>query len=226
MTHFDWSGWLRTWNDMLLGAVEPGRPDTWSDDLTPAIVESGWLGSPPATEEQVAALEARLGATLPPSYRSFLLTSNGFLQPTVLVPRLLRTDEVDWFRSTHQDVIDAWGLGIRIGGAAAEDPRSFEHFLPTALQVSAIEAAGTAVYLLNPKVVSPDGEWEAFYFAHWIPGVHRYPSFSALMEEEMSSWDPPGAAEALTPSEGYSDLKNWWETVRWMFGKRGSGSGV
>ncbi|HYC31872.1 MAG TPA: SMI1/KNR4 family protein [Gemmatimonadales bacterium] len=224
MTHFDWSGWLRTWNEMLLGPVDPEQPDTWGEDLTAAVVQSGWLGSPGATEEQVAALEARLGTSLPPSYRSFLRTSNGFLQPNVLVPRLLPIDEVDWFRAGHQDVIDSWNLGIRTGGAAADDPRSFEHFLPTALQVSAIEHAGSAVYLLNPKVVSAEGEWEAFYFAHWIPGVNRYPSFSALLEAEMSGWEPPGAPTAPVPRESHSDLRTWWETVRWVFGKRGSGA--
>ena len=225
MPVYDWEGWLRDWNAMLLGG-DP-EPDTAEPHVTAEILASGWLGAPGATEEQVAAVETRLGVPLPPSYRSFLLTSNGFLQPTNLVPRLLSTDEVDWFSARHQDVINAWSLGVRLGGSAANDPASFEHYLPTALQVSEIEHGGTAVYLLNPRVVDESGEWEAFYFAHWIPGVVRFPSFSALMEEEMSNWEqstepmPPGAAGA---AETHSDVKTWWETVRWIFGGKGSGT--
>jgi hypothetical protein len=68
-----------------------------------------------------------------------------------------------------QETIDVW--------SASSDPDGFERHLPATLQVSARETVGTARYLLNPEVTSADGEWEAFYFAHWLPGVRRYPSF-------------------------------------------------
>ena len=217
----DWERWLASWNTMLLGALDNEHPDTVVEpDVTPAILASRWLGAPGATDARLDALEARLGVALPPSYRTFLQASNGFLQPTVLVPRLLTTDEVDWFRARHQDVIDAWSLGVRTGGGAANDPDAFEHYLPDALQVSAIEHGGTAVYLLNPKVVDAEGEWEAFYFAHWIPGVNRYSSFRALMEDEMKNWEPPDSPPSPAPRTTHSNVKTWWEALRWIF--RGS----
>ena len=40
------------------------------------------------------------------------------------------------------------------------------------------------IYVLNPLVVAPDGEWEAWRFAHWIPGAERFPSFELLMRAE------------------------------------------
>jgi hypothetical protein len=122
----------------------------------------------------------------------------------VLVPRLLASHEVDWYRVRHQDVIDDWSSGAGPGG--------FEQYLPTALQVSAVEHAGTAVYLLNPKVVGADGEWEAFFFAHWVPGVQRYPSFRALMEAERENWTPPSAPPAPRPSR----WRTCWSTLRWI----------
>jgi hypothetical protein len=143
---------------------------------------SGWLGAPGDTETELVALQ----------------TSNGFLQPNVLVPRLLPAREVDWFRTAHQDTIDAWSHGA---------------YLPTALQVSAVEHGGTAVYLLNPRVVAADGEWEAFYFAHWVPGVDRYPSFRALMEAERINWTPPSAPPPKRPSQWHA----LWSTLRWIF---------
>jgi len=49
----------------------------FAQDYDDEVVESGWLGSPPATEEAIQALEARLRRPLPPSYRAFLMTTNG-----------------------------------------------------------------------------------------------------------------------------------------------------
>ena len=218
MTDYDWEPWLREWSRTLLERVDSANPAAYPDqDLTPEMVASGWLGTAGAGESQLAALEARLGVTLPPSYRSFLRASNGFVQPGVLVPRLLRAEEVDWFRSAHQDVIDAWQVGTTLGlGRAASDPEAFEHYLPTALQVSDLERAGTAVYLLNPKVVDASGEWEAFYFAHWMPGVNRYPSFRALMEDERTTWSQPEPATDV-PAGGPSPARTYWETLKWIF---------
>jgi hypothetical protein len=207
----EWDGWLRRWSAELLAGFD--APDAFTDPaVTPAVVASGWLGFPGASEHAVTALEARLGTSLPPSYRSFLLASNGFLQPGMIVPRLLSTDRVDWYRAAHQDTIDVWQQGLANAGAAelaAAD--AFEPRLSNALQVSEVEQVGTAVYLLNPDVVGPDGEWEAFYFAHWVPGVRRYPSFRALMLAEQESWlEPPAPPPA-------SRWRTFRDAVRWIF---------
>jgi hypothetical protein len=47
------------------------------DLLAPEAIESGTLLRAPATEEDIAEAERRLRVRLPPSYRAFLLTSNG-----------------------------------------------------------------------------------------------------------------------------------------------------
>ncbi|MER6977287.1 hypothetical protein [Streptomyces carpinensis] len=49
-------------------------------------------------------------------------------------------------------------------------------------------SATTDVYLLNPCVVTSDGEWEAWYLAHWLPGAVRYRSFWDLMNDEYKSF--------------------------------------
>jgi hypothetical protein len=211
-TH-DWDSWLHEWNQQLLARFDPEQYNAFVDPaVTPAVIASGWLGFPGASEAEVAALEARLSARLPPSYRSFLRVSNGFLQPGVIVPRLLVTGEVDWFRVAHQAMIDAWHRGMTASpGLTVPDAEAFEHHLPNALQVSAPERVGTAIYLLNPDVVNAEGEWEAFYFAHWVPGVRRYPSFWELMLAEQESWMAP------PPPPPPSRLKTYWDTLRWIF---------
>jgi hypothetical protein len=121
----------------------------------------------------------------------------------VIVPRLLPANEVAWLRDVDQETIDVWtGCG---------DTGDFERHLPATLRVSARETVGTAMYLLNPEVIGADGEWEAFYFAHWLPGVRRYPSFRALMQAELE--------DLLAPAPPPPPRRSWTvlDAVRWIF---------
>ena len=211
-TAADWDRWLNDWNGLLLSRHDPSQFDAFVDPrVTPAVVSTGWLGFPPAPEAEVAALERRLDVPLPPSYRSFLLASNGFLQPGVLVPRLFACDEVRWLRDSEPETIDQWRPEASGAGAGSNDDGDFVHYLPTALQVSARETIGTAMYLLNPQVVDGDGEWEAFLFAHWVPGVARYPSFWALMQQERANLLAP------PPPPPPGRLRTFMDAVRWIF---------
>jgi hypothetical protein len=68
----DWMPLLRRWSRTLLQVPE-------LRDVLPASAYSArWLGFEGVTEQQLAAAEARLGVTLPPSYRAFLRTTNGW----------------------------------------------------------------------------------------------------------------------------------------------------
>src|SRR6266542_2367753 len=195
MQHYDWPTFLHDWNETL---PTHARDTAAFDDLAededspPEQVFSGWLGYPGASEQQVYDLEQRLQTRLPPSYHSFLLASNGFRQPDNTVPRLYSTRQVDWYGNTNQATIDLWLKSFQESqklypNAPAPLEDAFEPDLPFTLQVSAEEEAGTAVYLLNPQKVSEDGEWEAWLFAHWVPGVNRYASFWELMQAERDS---------------------------------------
>ncbi len=63
----------RRWSDLLLADSDAlGR---WQP--TREAVATGSLLRPPASEEQIEAAERRLGRELPPSYREFLLVSDG-----------------------------------------------------------------------------------------------------------------------------------------------------
>jgi hypothetical protein len=182
VTTSEWESWLARWNGELLERIDPTFENLLSGSgltvensllrfgVTSEVRASGWLGYPAATEEQLTELEARLGKALPPSYRAFLKTSNGFRQPQILVWRLLPAEEVEWFRVRNQETIDIW--------KPVED-------LSATLEISAREIAGSATYLLNPNVIGGDGEWEALYYAHWLgtPSI-RYPSFWDLMQQE------------------------------------------
>ena len=180
MPTFDWQGLLTGWSAELLR--DPEFLADHVDTMSPEAIASGWVGYPPASEEQIAALEYRIGATLPPSYRAFLAVSNGWRQTSTFIDRVWSTEDVDWFAVRHQDWIDAYAEPAREadGGAAYADE------LQSTLQVS--DVGDAAIYLLNPHVVSPAGEWEAWFFANWVPGEDRYGSFWELMVAQHASY--------------------------------------
>jgi HEAT repeat protein len=134
-------------------------------------VKTQWLGENGATELEITALERRLGRRLPPSYRSFLAESNGFERWNASLRRLYSAGEVDWFRVRNSSWADAY--------------RDTYPKLGSCLQVS--DVGDSAVVLLNPSVIAPDGEWQTYFFANWIPGARTYRSFREFMEEELNS---------------------------------------
>lgn len=179
METFDWLPFLRQWSEEMLDVAE------YVDDLPQEAVETRWLGFPGATEEQLKEAEERLGAVLPPSYRDFLKVSNGWRQPDAFWPSnagsLWSIQQVDWFSVRNQDWIDAYAEPYQ---ADNERPVFMEQLQAT-LEIS---DTGDGVYLLNSKVISQESEWEAWFFANWVPGEQKYRSFWEMMQAKYQSW--------------------------------------
>ncbi|MBA3874562.1 MAG: SMI1/KNR4 family protein [Anaerolineae bacterium] len=168
---------------------------TFLDDLNKAVMASddmsqiyipeyarkmSWLGYPAATETQIAAVEAGLAIQLPPSYREFLLASNGWRKISPFIDELYRVEDIDWLRSHSPDSIRAWTEGY---GEDFES-ESEEADLPRTLAVSGW--GDSAIILLNPNVQDADGEWEAWFFANWSsPAAQKFTSFWELMQDQL-----------------------------------------
>ncbi|MFJ1704576.1 SMI1/KNR4 family protein [Kitasatospora sp. NPDC088346] len=187
--------WSVEWLDPVLHEQERREP------FPAAVRTARWLGGAGATAGDIAALEARLDATLPPSYRQFLQVSNGWLDTTSWIERLLRTTEVGWARDVDPALIGPWiesGSELPVPDEEyfvygdGQDCASIRtEYLPHMLKISHTPNA-TDAYLLNPCVVTPEGEWEAWYLAHWLPGATRYRSFWDLMNDEYETFRGEG----------------------------------
>jgi hypothetical protein len=165
---FQWVPFLRELSEFRLSNPEVAAR------VPEQKVRERWLGEPPASEQQIAALEGRLGWVLPPSYRSFLAASNGFEQQA-LIDRLYGTDEVDRF-----SVRDPEGANLWAG--------SYRDMYPNLASWLQIGIGDCACVLLDPDKVSPDGEWQAYFLASWIPGLcPPYRNFREYMEEGLNS---------------------------------------
>jgi hypothetical protein len=205
---FDWYKFLWQWSQELISSPR------YADQLPNSVKESGWLGFPGATEEQIIQVELRLKVTLPPSYRDFLKVSNGWLQTTPFIYRIWSVSEVKWFKEIHQSWIktftethlrprcDGYRNVYKLNGSLqaqlipdseyyvyGEDQDCSKirlNYLSSTLEIS--EKGESAIYLLNPEVVFENGEWEAWFFGDWLPGADRYRSFQELMEAEYRNF--------------------------------------
>lgn len=141
-----------------------------------------------AGEEKLAALEARLGMPLPPSYREFLAASDGLVVPDFV--SLLPAADVDWLRVRESETIEAWNQGAEEASDADYDVYGADqdciHMRPRhlhdALQVSA--SGDGDVLLLVPAVRFGD-EWEAWFLGAKNPGAFRFRSFRDLLEQQV-----------------------------------------
>ncbi len=187
---WNWPSLMVTWNRDILNSELKSL-------LPVELVAKGWLGQPGANEEQLKRVEDRLRISLPPSYRSFMIFSNGWDGVlTHSIDRLWSTEQIDWFAKRHTDWIEGWFQGATLSGKPLDDNVSDEEYLDytvnthylksshlkTALEISS--EGDAAIMLLDPKVVNKTGEWEAWFFANWVPGARRYPSFWAMMQSE------------------------------------------
>ncbi|MEV4397392.1 SMI1/KNR4 family protein [Nonomuraea sp. NPDC049607] len=153
-----------------------------------------WLGTAPASEAEILLHEERLGLSLPPSYREFLLVTNGWDVESFTSLHILPIAEAGWLRDVDPHLAHTWGPpsdspvpelpdDYSFDYDAPQDPQYFEvgDFLPHTLRVS--EDIEGLVYLLNPYVVTAGGEWEAWELdTSGLLGATRFRSFWHLME--------------------------------------------
>jgi cell wall assembly regulator SMI1 len=191
MTPTQWKALLTAWSTQLLTT-------DLTSHLDPADRKLKYLGFPAASASAIASLESRLGVTLPPSYRTFLEATDGFRVISPFTYRLRPAADVDWFRVENQGWIETYNEPTYYDNPEMAEPTDEEYFdysnsnelnfrsnhLFAMLQISDTD---DGVMLLNPLAVTPDGEWEAWFFANWIPGANRYASFAHMMAETYCS---------------------------------------
>ncbi|MFJ9644021.1 SMI1/KNR4 family protein [Streptomyces sp. NPDC004244] len=190
MKHEQWQPFLERWSGEWVDAHDPEQDLPLAD----GVARERWLGFAPATAEAVAATEARLGRTLPPSLREFLLTSDGWRNAGVFIHRLAGAAELAWLADTDEG--PGWIEAYRDTEFHEEDEEPEGRIIARSLRLSL--DADAAVVFLDPEDVDGHGEWAAYWLASWSgSGPKRFRSFRDLMDEQYVSFHalrrPPGA---------------------------------
>jgi cell wall assembly regulator SMI1 len=146
-----------------------------------------WIGYPPVSEQEICEKEKLLGMTFPPSYKRFLLTSNGFRDISPFIYRLLSLEQVDWAKKAE----DQWWLDMC---AEPDYNVSDENYFDYSeeqnsaycrpeyiLESLIISEWGDAMRIYLNPVVKHGDEWEVLEYASWFPGIRRYKSFEVFL---------------------------------------------
>ncbi|MGW4469776.1 SMI1/KNR4 family protein [Nonomuraea sp. NPDC004354] len=153
------------------------------------------LGSTGASEEEIARAEERLGITLPPSYRQYLQAANGWDIVGYGEGHLASATEIGWLRDVDPDIALGWS-DEDLPPVSDEEYFTYDegqdcclHFrteyIPDTLWIGEHDEGA---FLLNPHIMTPDGEWEAWFMASWLPGATRFRSFWDLMRDQYSGY--------------------------------------
>lgn len=138
-----------------------------------AAYQAGHAGTEPADAGVIAAVEGRLGIRLPPSFRNFLLVSNGWNDVAhSKVEELRGVEEIGWLPQGEPGLLEAWWPDV------LDDEEADQ--LRRCLLVS---GPGNGDYwLLDPDNVADDSEWPAYeWWASSGGDLIRHDSFAALL---------------------------------------------
>jgi hypothetical protein len=187
------AGFLAFWNDNVLARLRSAKFPL--DRVQAEILESGTIFLPPATQSALAALEAKLGERLPPSFHAFYSLSNGakgIIEYAQADADLLPVEKIDWLHVMDRQLVDIWTKerlhpadGVYFQYGKGQDTVQIRtDYMKRAIAFSPVVDGG--VYLLVPQVAQPDGEIEVWDFSVKHPGAIRYRSLNGLLEAHCS----------------------------------------
>jgi hypothetical protein len=171
-----------------------------------------WLGYEPATEVAIRRAEKRLSARLPPSYRNFLLASNGWSSMAFSLD-LLTVDQVRWFFEAEPELLAWWSE------PGMEDFEPWTNLLKRCLLISSDDGRSGGYWLLHAEGGEDGSEWAAY---EWWPGdgtdPERHDNFAALVETSYPAVEGTGCQ--LTVSHVCRRLscdryQRWSERTTW-----------
>ncbi|MFD3792092.1 SMI1/KNR4 family protein [Streptomyces cyaneofuscatus] len=184
-TPHDWRAFLEEYGQRYL-MNHDGADELLDEDQADALDRGEriavWLGAEPAREEVLAAAEERIGLRLPPSLRSFFLTSDGWEHLDGWVDGVHPSGRAGWMRDSEDG---ARVIEVYASIAGNEDDVSL-------FRRSVEIAKGEDYWLLDPTDVGPDGEWAAYEFTPKYGDTTRFPSFAAMFHSSFEDMDEGG----------------------------------
>jgi hypothetical protein len=157
----------------------------------PQLIAAFGTPNEPASEEAIAVKEEELGRALPPSYREFLLNSNGLTPLNEMFEVLSPVEAVEWLAARNAEWIAQFQTEDDLSAEEhlyqPDQPETYRAaYLNSCLLIS--DPGEKVLTLLNPEVADEAGEWEAWFFGpSTIGGAVRYPSFAHLLESQAEA---------------------------------------
>jgi hypothetical protein len=189
----EWDSYLREYSAAYLQTANEYERAR----LDPKQAATRWMGRMPAAESAVVAAEQRLGTQFPPSFRSFLLTTDGWDGVGGWIDLVYPCEDIAWMRDTEggRDLI-----GVYAGDLGEEGEHEYVTLFRRSLEV----ASGEDFWLLDPEKAGPGGEWAAYQFEPKAGELKRFASFAELFHDSFPAWRITDGRQAVT-STGSTD---------------------
>src|SRR5215470_564183 len=91
LEHLGWAEFLQRWSGEAIA-----HADAVDLEVTPRMRASGWIGAPPASAADIAAAQARLERSLPPTYLAFLAITDGWPVLSFDFAQVRPVAKLDW----------------------------------------------------------------------------------------------------------------------------------
>jgi hypothetical protein len=139
-----------------------------------------WMGHDPATQEAVMAAEQRLGVRFPPTYRSFLLATDGWDNAGGWVGHVYSCASISWLRDTDwgREFIDLY----------SDDDDGNDEYVAVFRRTLKV-TNGEDFWFLDPTKNSPDGEWIGYLFRPKYGELERFASFADLWHQSRRTME-------------------------------------
>ncbi len=165
LAHLDTRTWLERWSRE---ALEAG--DEIALDVTEQMRTTGWIGSPPASAQQVRDAETKLGRKLPPSLKDFYAVTNGWPVLSMGFDALRPVQELGWVRDLESELVAIWSSTEPDDETYAQEPDDGSFLLRRSLLLN----TGTDHFLLDPARLTfgrlqNEPEWAAVGFTQLVP---------------------------------------------------------
>ncbi|MEU5028641.1 SMI1/KNR4 family protein [Streptomyces milbemycinicus] len=185
MNREQWRPFLQQWSKEWIDSHDPEK----DRELDEAVVRDRWLGFAPASEEEIAAAEARLGCTLPPSLREFLAVTNGWRDAGCFIYRLAGTAELEWLADSDRSYLIEIYDELAEGEEEEEDADVINEGQVLRRSLLVALDGDAADIFLDPGDVNERGEWTAYWLASWSGnGLEPFDSFYELMYDQYKSF--------------------------------------
>ena len=187
MTPTEWQHFLRQYSRDLIACEDIAA------DLPGEVIQSCWLGYAPATAEELAKAEHRLGITLPARLKSSYLVTNGWRTTGFFIWEILPVARLGWLRDLVPHLHELATKAEQARGPFEHDPKGEELSLYRFEQGTRVKRSlamnldGDAAYwLVDPATRNPAGEWAAGCWAARNPAMEwQAESFADLMQSEF-----------------------------------------
>lgn len=157
----------------LLNKISAKAIELTDAQFTQKQTKNKWLGTKPASENEIKLTETRLGIEFPPDFKQFLLITNGFSASNDIEPNFEPINKIDFLRNIDSLIIEAYSIeGIENIGIQLEK----------SILVGGINQE--QYFLLIPPS-SKNEKWKYWKFANWHPGEEEYESLKSYFEEVL-----------------------------------------